>query len=174
MNQFMEKILDNKNYLVMGPWIHGGWVRTDGSSLGDISFGSKTGEYYIKNIELPFFDYYLKGKGKLNLAPVNMFETGTNKWDKYKSWPPADTKNVSLYLNENHALSFKAPQNENEFDEYISDPSKPVPFTQKITTEIPKSYMDEDQRFAARRPDVLVYETGVLDKNITFAGRCYC
>ncbi len=165
-----EKNPDNKNYLVMGPWIHGGWVRTDGSSLGDISFGSKTGEYYIKNIELPFFDYYLKEKGNLNLAPVNVFETGMNKWDQYKSWPPADSKNVSLYLNENHSLSFKSPQAGEGFDEYVSDPSKPVPFTQKITTEIPKSYMDEDQRFAARRPDVLVYETDVLDKNITFAG----
>ena len=165
-----EKNPDNKNYLVMGPWIHGGWVRTDGSSLGDISFGSKTSEYYIKNIELPFFDYYLKGKGKLNLAPVNVFETGANKWDKYNSWPPDDTKNVSLYLNENHNLSFKPPNNPNRFDEYISDPSKPVPFTQKITTDIPKSYMVEDQRFAARRTDVLVYETGTLDRNITFAG----
>ncbi len=165
-----EKNPDNKNYLVMGPWIHGGWVRTDGSSLGDISFGSKTGDYYIKNIELPFFNYYLKGKGNLNLGPINVFETGSNKWDKYKSWPPAETKNVSLYLNGNHTLTFNAPQTAKSFDEYISDPSKPVPFTQKITTEIPKSYMDEDQRFAARRPDVLVYETDVLGKNITFSG----
>ncbi len=161
---------DKNNFLVMGPWIHGGWVRTDGSSLGDINFGSKTGEYYIENFELPFFNYYLKGKGNLNLSVVNVFETGSNKWQKYNSWPPADTKNVSLYLNENHKLSFNAPQTAEGFDEYISDPSKPVPFTQKITTEIPKSYMNEDQRFAARRPDVLIYETEVLGNNITFTG----
>ena len=87
-----EKNPVNKNYLVMGPWIHGGWVRTDGSSLGDISFDSKTGEYYVKNIELPFFNYYLKGKGELNLPEAYVFETGSNKWQKYDSWPPGSSK----------------------------------------------------------------------------------
>jgi uncharacterized protein len=165
-----EKNPGNKCYLVMGPWIHGGWVRTDGSKLGDIGFGSKTGEYYVKNIELPFFNYYLKGKGELKLPEVSVFETGSNKWKKYNAWPPANAKNVSLYLNENNALSFNAPKNKEGFDEYISDPSKPVPFTKEITTEIPKSYMVEDQRFTAGRPDVLVYKTEVLNKDITFAG----
>jgi uncharacterized protein len=166
-----EKNPENKNYLVMGPWIHGGWVRTDGNSLGDISFGSKTGEYYIKNIELPFFNYYLKGKGKLNLPEAYVFETGSNEWKRYNSWPPANTKEVSLYLNENNTLSFRAAQSmKNMYDEYISDPGKPVPFTQEIATDIPKSYMVEDQRFVARRSDVLVYQTEILNKNFTFAG----
>jgi putative CocE/NonD family hydrolase len=165
-----EKNPDSKNLLVMGPWIHGGWVRTDGSSLGDINFGSKTGEFYVKNIELPFFNYYLKGKGELDLPEAYVFETGSNKWRKYDSWPPPNTQNVSLYLNNNNALSFNAPQSTGGFDEYISDPAKPVPFTKEITTEVPKPYMIEDQRFAARRPDVLVYETETLDDNITFAG----
>jgi hypothetical protein len=174
-----EKNSDNKNYLVMGPWIHGGWVRTDGSSLGDISFNSKTGEYYVKNIELPFFNYYLKEKGELNLPEAYVFETGSNKWQKYDSWPPANTKSVSLYLNENHSLSFaptsrdsfaETPQSMDGFDEFISDPAKPVPFTKDITTDVPKTYMIEDQRFAAQRPDVLVYKTEILDSNIKFAG----
>ena len=165
-----EKNSNNKCHLVMGPWIHGGWVRTDGSSLGDIRFGSKTGDYYVKNIELPFFNYYLKGKGELNLPEAYIFETGSNNWRKYVSWPPPNTKDVNLYLNENQLLSFKAPQNVNSFDEYISDPSKPVPFTKEIATDIPKSYMVEDQRFTAGRPDVLAYKTEILDSDITFAG----
>jgi hypothetical protein len=168
-----EKNPDNKNYLVMGPWIHGGWVRTDGSSLGDIDFSSKTGEYYIKNIELPFFNYYLKGKGELNLHEAYAFETGSNKWKEYESWPPPDAQEVSLYLNESNTLTFELPASDSGFDEYLSDPFKPVPFTKEITTDIPKSYMVEDQRFASRRPDVLVYETEILDENITFAGNAF-
>jgi hypothetical protein len=174
-NSIEEKNIDNKNHLVMGPWIHGGWVRTDGSSLSDISFCSKTGDYYVNNIELPFFNYYLKGKGNLNLPEAYVFETGSNEWKKYDSWPPVNTGDFSLYLNENHSLTFNQPPATNiqpimSFDEYISDPAKPVPFTKEITTDVPKEYMVEDQRFAARRPDVLVYETGILDNDITFTG----
>src|SRR3989304_2091097 len=133
----------NKNYFVMGPWIHGGWVRTDGDSLGDISFDSKTGEYYVKNIELPFFNYYLKGKGELNLPEAYIFETGSNKWQKYDSWPPSNAKDKSIYLFENQSLTFDSPKADNGFDEYISDPSKPVPFTKEVTTDVPKAYMVE-------------------------------
>jgi len=165
-----EKNPDNKNYLVMGPWFHGGWVRTDGSSLGDINFGSETGKYYVKNIELAFFNYYLKGKGELDMPEAYIFETGSNKWRKYDSWPPENIKSVSLFLNENNSLSFEAPQSNTGFDEYIGDPYKPVPFTKEITTDIPKPYMVEDQRFAACRPDVLVYETETLNNDITFSG----
>lgn len=164
-----EKNPVNENYLVMGPWIHGGWVRTDGSYLGDIGFESKTGEYYVENIEFPFFNYYLKGKGELNLPEAYVFETGSNEWKMYDSWPPEDAKDFSLYLTANNKLSFNEPESEG-YNEYISDPAKPVPFTQEITTEIPKTYMVEDQRFAARRTDVLVYETDTLQSDITFAG----
>ena len=169
-NSIEEKNPNAKNSLVMGPWVHGGWVRTVGDSLGDISFGSKTGEHYIKNIELPFFNYYLKGKGKLNLPEAYIFETGSNVWKKYNSWPPKNAKEIGIYLNKNHSLSFNPPETKNGFDEYVSDPSNPVPYTQEITTDIPKSYMTEDQRFAARRPDVLVYKTDVLENDISFAG----
>ncbi|HVO74573.1 MAG TPA: CocE/NonD family hydrolase [Ignavibacteriaceae bacterium] len=170
-----EKNPENKNYFVMGPWFHGGWVRTDGSSLGDIKFGSKTGNFYVKNIELPFFNYYLKGKGELNIPKVYAFQTGSNKWMKYDSWPPENTKAVNLYLNDNHSLSFNQPptthnQQPDTFDEYISDPFKPVPYTKKIVTSYPKDYMVEDQRFAARRPDVLNYGTNILDSDIAASG----
>ena len=169
-NSIEKKNPGNKCSLVMGPWIHGGWVRTDGSKLGDINFSSKTGKYYVKNIELPFFNYYLKGKGKLDLPEAYVFETGLNKWRKYNSWPPANSRDVSVYLNQTHSLTFDAPLIEDGFDAYISDPSNPVPFTKQITTDIPKSYMVEDQRFTDSRSDVLVYRTEILDSNITFAG----
>ena len=169
-NSIEKKNPGNECSLVMGPWIHGGWVRTDGSKLGDINFSSKTGKYYVKNIELPFFNYYLKGKGKLDLPEAYVFETGLNKWRKYNSWPPANSRDVSVYLNQTHSLTFDAPLIEDGFDAYISDPSNPVPFTKQITTDIPKSYMVEDQRFTDSRSDVLVYRTEILDSNITFAG----
>jgi hypothetical protein len=160
-----------KNILVMGPWYHGGWVRSDGSYLGDIEFGAKTGEFYIQNIEIPFFDYYLKGKSELNLPEAYVFETGSNLWKTYDKWPPKTAKQKKLYLNQENSLSFISKKNDkNLFDEYISDPAKPIPFTSEITTSVPKKYVVADQRFAARRPDVLVYESEVLLKNITIAG----
>jgi putative CocE/NonD family hydrolase len=159
------------NILVMGPWFHGGWVRSDGSKLGDISFGSKTGEYYIKNIELPFFNYYLKDKGEFNLPEAYVFETGTNQWKTYSQWPPENINREKLYLGQNHSLSFSAPSNSDLlFHQYTSDPAKPVPFTAEITTRIPRKYMVEDQRFSATRPDVLVYKSERLEKDITIVG----
>ncbi len=159
------------NILVMGPWFHGGWVRSDGSKLGDISFDSKTGEYYIKNIELPFFNYYLKDKGEFNLPEAYAFETGTNQWKTYNQWPPENINREKLYLGQHYSLSFSAPVNGGQlFHPYTSDPAKPVPFTSKITTHIPRAYMTEDQRFAATRPDVLVYKSECLEENITMVG----
>jgi putative CocE/NonD family hydrolase len=162
---------ETSNILVMGPWYHGGWVRSDGSQLGDISFGSKTGEYYVKNIELPFFNYYLKDKGKLTLKEAHVFETGSNRWKSYDQWPPKNTKPAKLYLHHDHSLSLIKPTNKGNLKhEYLSDPSKPVPFTSEITTGIPKKYMIQDQRFAATRPDVLVYKSEVLERDITIVG----
>ena len=159
------------NILVMGPWYHGGWVRSDGTCLGDIKFGSNTSEFYIKNIELPFFNYYLKGQGKLNLPEAYVFETGSNKWKTYDKWPPKNAEQKKLYLAHKSSLLFKEPVNDkNLFDEYISDPSRPVPFTSEITTKVPKKYMVEDQRFATKRPDVMVYKSKVLKKDFTIAG----
>ena len=162
---------DADNVLVMGPWFHGGWVRSDGSSLGEISFGSKTGEFYIKNIELPFFNYHLKGKGRLDLPEAYTFETGSNVWRKYNKWPPENIETKKLYLGQNKSLSFNSPSTENEnYDEYTGDPANPVPFTSEITTEVPRPFMVEDQRFASERPDVLTYETGTLEEDLTVSG----
>jgi putative CocE/NonD family hydrolase len=160
-----------KNIVVLGPWFHGGWVRSDGNKLGDVSFGSKTGEYYIKNLELPFFKYFLKGKGQFDMPEATVFETGSNQWHTYDKWPPADSQAKKLYINENQSLSFNKPANKKtRFDRYISDPAKPVPFTAEITNRVPRSYMVEDQRFASWRPDVLVYESDLLTDDVTIAG----
>jgi len=166
------------NTLVMGPWPHGGWARMDGDSLGNLKFGSKTGEFFRNNIELPFFVYHLKGKGdglktsKEGSHPkALLFETGTNQWRRFDAWPPREATERTLYLGPGHKLSFEpTPATGNGFDEYISDPDKPVPVIGHIGRGMPEDYMTEDQRFASRRPDVLVYETDPLDHDITVAG----
>ncbi len=160
------------NILVMGPWYHGGWVRSDGSELGDIRFGSKTGEFYEQNIELPFFRYFLKGKGELNLPEAYVFETGSNKWHEYQTWPPQQLDEEHLYFHEEQMLSPNKPNSKESsaFEEYTSDPKHPVPFTASITARMPREYMVEDQRFTATRPDVLVYQTNPLANDFTIAG----
>jgi uncharacterized protein len=158
------------NILVMGPWFHGGWSRSDGDELGNVRFGSKTSVYYRENIELAFFNYYLKDKGSLKLPEAYVFETGSNKWKTYEQWPPANSRTESLYLGSNGKLSFTASRENNTFDEYISDPARPVPFIENIAIGMTREYMVDDQRFAARRPDVLVYQTDVLTDDVTVAG----
>ncbi|HSB10755.1 MAG TPA: CocE/NonD family hydrolase [Blastocatellia bacterium] len=158
------------NILVMGPWYHGGWSRSDGDSLGDVRFGSKTGEFYRENIELPFFNHYLKGKGDLKLPEAYVFETGSNSWKTYQQWPPANARAENLYLASDGKLSFSQNGESEGFEEYISDPARPVPFISNINVGMTREYMVDDQRFAARRPDVLVYQTDVLTENLTVAG----
>jgi uncharacterized protein len=160
-----------KNILVMGPWSHGQWARGDGESLGDVHFGSKTSSWYRENIELPFFNFYLKDKGEMKLPEAAAFRTGANEWKSFDQWPPKDLQSRSLYFHEKGGLSFDAPKDtEAPFDEYVSDPANPVPYTNAITNSRGTGYMIEDQRFAARRPDVLVYETDQLAEDITLAG----
>jgi len=162
---------ETKNSIVIGPWIHGGWARTDGSYLGNVSFQSKTSLYYRDSIELPFFNFYLKDKGHLNLAEAIMFMTGKNEWEKFAQWPPENTQKRRLYLLGNGQLSWVTRQaSMSDFDEFISNPAKPVPYTSDISFKMTKEYMTDDQRFASRRPDVLFYETDVLDEDITLAG----
>lgn len=170
--QAMDKNSANNNVkMVIGPWIHGGWARTDGDFLGNVSFDQKTSLYYRDSIELPFFTYYLKDKGTLNLAEATVFETGKNQWKKYDEWPPKNTEEKELYLHENGRLSFEEVKKEEQpFDEYVSDMSKPVPYTEDVAFGMTKEYMTDDQRFASRRPDVLTYETEVLNEDLTLAG----
>ncbi|MFQ6112773.1 MAG: CocE/NonD family hydrolase [bacterium] len=161
------------NILIMGPWRHGGWARDDGSRLGNVFFGDNPppSTFYQQNIEFPFFKYYLKGEGALDLPEAYVFETGTNKWRKFDSWPPKNLEQQNLYFHENGKLALTAPSEIGKaYDEFISYPDKPVPYTEAITTRMTREYMTDDQRFAARRPDVLVYQTDVLEQAVTLAG----
>lgn len=160
----------NHNSLVMGPWFHGGWVRSTGEVFGDIRFGQPTGTWYLENIEFPFFRHYLKDKPAPNLAEAMIFETGSNQWKRFDTWPPKNTTEKNLYLHAGGKLSFSAPTESNSFDEYISDPNKPVPYADRIHLARTREYMIDDQRFASRRPDVMVYQTDILTEDITLAG----
>ncbi|MBI2946741.1 MAG: CocE/NonD family hydrolase [Verrucomicrobia bacterium] len=157
--------------LVMGPWFHGGWNRSDGDALGHVRFGFKTAEFYREKIEFPFFNYHLKGKGDLRLPEAYMFETGANRWRAFEHWPPTETKAKSFYVRPEGGLSFAPPDQSSEaFDEYVSDPARPVPFVEDTATGMTREYMTDDQRFASRRTDVLAYQTDVLDNDLTLAG----
>ncbi|WP_210486990.1 CocE/NonD family hydrolase [Rufibacter aurantiacus] len=161
------------NTLVMGPWFHGGWSRSTGEHLGKVSFRQNTSEFYRPNIEAKFFRHYLKenGKGKPALPEAYMFNTGANQWREFAAWPPKNTQERMLYFGENGKLSFEKPAAAGaSFDEFISDPNKPVPFSEETTTGMTREYMTDDQRFASRRPDVLTYQTDVLTEDITLAG----
>ncbi len=159
------------NLLVMGPWAHGEWGRGVGASLGPISFRSRTSEYYREKIELPFFRHFLKGDTNYTAVKAQMFETGADRWRRFEAWPPLDAAQRTLYFGPGGSLSFDHPAGGGEaFDEFISDPAKPVPYTSAESTGYPRSFPLEDQRFAASRPDVLVYETGPLEQDLTLAG----
>jgi putative CocE/NonD family hydrolase len=156
----------------MGPWVHGGWSRGTGDSLGDVRFDGNQSEYFRSEIERPFFDYYLKDKGRMTLPEASVFETGRNQWHGLDAWPPKTAVAKALYLHADGRLSFDAPSADEDagYDEYTSDPKKPVPLTPGIYRGMERRYMDEDQRMAGRRPDVLLYQTDVLDQDVTVAG----
>ena len=159
------------NALVVGPWVHGGWARYDGDRLGRVDFSFNTGDYYRKQILFPFFEQYLKGNSDAKLPKAYVFETGTNVWRKYSAWPPKEAEAKTLYFRAGGGLSFDQPTSDSPaYDEYISDPAKPVPFVNYISTSVPQEYMVSDQRFASSRTDVLVYETPVLQEDVTIAG----
>lgn len=159
------------NVLVMGPWAHGGWGRGDGDKLGDVNFRAKTAEFYRQKIELPFFRRFLKGDTNYTPAEAHVFETGTHQWRRFDAWPPKQATPRTLYFHAKGALNFNAPgDGKDAFDEYVSDPAKPVPYTLEHTAGYPRGYPTHDQRFAASRPDVLVYETEPLEEDLTFAG----
>ncbi|MFL9485122.1 CocE/NonD family hydrolase [Chitinophagaceae bacterium LWZ2-11] len=169
----VEAKAKNNNKVVMGPWYHGQWARGDGSYLGNVQFGSNTSDWYQQNIEFPFFEYYLKGKGSVDkIAEANIFFTGENQWHQLPQWPPANMHTKELYLAAKGGLTFKqnrmAPLT--SFEEYVSDPAKPVPYTEDVHFRRTREYMTDDQRFAARRTDVLVYQTDSLTSDVTLAG----
>ncbi|HEX4119086.1 MAG TPA: CocE/NonD family hydrolase, partial [Verrucomicrobiae bacterium] len=155
--------------LVMGPWSHGQWSGQDGHKLGNLEFGSKTAEYFRDQIEYPFFMQALKDKGDTKLPKAWLFETGENKWRQFDAWPPANAARRSLFLMAGGKLGFSSSEGEG-FDEYTSDPSKPVPVISEIGNGMPGDYMTRDQRFAGQRPDVLTYESEPLKSDVTIAG----
>ncbi len=164
------------NSLVMGPWYHGGWVRSSGERLGDVAFGGPTSAEFQRDVLRPFFRHHLKGDRGAAAPPIaeaTMFETGSNRWRSFAEWPPSPpaTREADLHLHAGGGLSFDPPDAGGQpFDEYVSDPARPVPFTSEIARGMTRQYMTDDQRFAARRPDVLVYQTAPLTDPVTLAG----
>lgn len=168
--QIEKRNKKNNSILVMGPWFHGGWVRSEGDSFGDIRFGKKTSLDYQNNFELPFFEYYLKDEGSFKPAEANIFFSGANEWKNFDQWPPKDAFESELFLTANGEISTKPDENTGASVEYISDPNKPVPFQEGIIVDRTREYMIADQRFVANRPDVLVFETKPLASDLTLAG----
>jgi putative CocE/NonD family hydrolase len=162
---------NNKSTLVMGPWYHGSWNGGPGDSLHDIRWNTKTGEDFRKGLQLPFFEFHLKDQGETDIPEAAMFDVGADQWRRFSAWPPKDAKTARLTFSKGERLVFGAPSGAaGEFDEYLSDPRRPVPCSASIATGMPRQYMIEDQRFAWQRPDVLSYETTPLDSDVTLAG----
>jgi putative CocE/NonD family hydrolase len=183
------------NRLVMGPWTHGAWARPEWSKFGPLAFGENTAQHYRDSLETPFFNFYLKDKGRFHPAEATVFDTGTNQWKAYTTWPPAATQRRMLYLNPAGGLTLASgdtaktanPGNQlistkgsdfkiirampgPSFTSYLSDPASPVPYTSSVHAERNNEYMIEDQRFAASRPDVLTFQTEPLMQDVTLAG----
>jgi len=178
----LEKLdTHNRNYLVAGPWNHGGWGHGNGSNLDDISFGSDTGVYFRQNIEAPWFAFWLKDKGKLPLKEALLFQTGSDTWTAFDSWPPREAQTRNLYFREDGRLSFDAPQTTTAetSDSYLSDPAHPVPNRHRpVDMTYPEdhpgswyTWLVQDQRFVDQRPDVLTWQTDALTEDVTVAGK---
>lgn len=206
--QSIEKQNPNvTSVLVVGPWHHGGWASVDGDKLGHVTFGSKTSAFYRAEIELPFFEKYLKDKDVPAPAEAIVFETGSNAWRTFDHWPPSKTEPRKLYLQSDGKLAWALPSGGSlaarsaaagasaagasaagksaagksaanpsaagaleAFDEFVSDPNKPVPYCENITPKMTIEYMVDDQRFASRRPDVLTYQTEPFEEDMVVAG----
>jgi uncharacterized protein len=167
----IERSAKNNNKIVMGPWYHGQWSARDGSQMGNVRFMANTSEWYQNNIELPFFNYHLKGKGDATKqAEATVFFTGENAWRRLSSWPPQESTGKTMFFHIGGELSWVAPPKDTTFTEYISDPDHPVPYTEDVHFSRTVAYMTDDQRFAARRPDVVVFQTDTLKEDVTLAG----
>jgi uncharacterized protein len=171
---------NHRNFIVAGPWNHGGWGHGNGSTLGEIPFGSDTAVYFRQRIEAPWFAYWLKDKGSLPLREALLFQTGSDTWTAFDSWPPREAQPHNLYFREDGKLSFDPPQQTaaETFDSYISDPAHPVPNRNRpVDMTYPEdhpgrwfTWLVEDQRFVDQRPDVLTWQTDALTDNVTVAG----
>jgi putative CocE/NonD family hydrolase len=159
-----------QNMLVLGPWTHCSWRGGDVASIGPVAIGPTAGQFFRDNIEFPFFEHHLKGVGNQQPQKAWVYATGANRWCEFDAWPPRPSRQTSFFLHENGRLSTNPPNGKTSYDEYVSDPQKPVPFFDKIAFGMAPEYMVEDQRFAARRPDVLVYQADTLEKDLTISG----
>ena len=169
------------NFLVVGPWNHGGWNRSEGDSLGPVQFGSATSNYFRENIQAPWFAFFLKNKGELPIKEALTFEAGANTWRAWDDWPPrSKTTDRNLYFRADGKLSFEAPADIGDAacDRYISDPNHPVPYRRRPIQPTYFSggsgwpvWLVEDQRFVDDRPDVVSWESAVFDEDITIAGK---
>jgi len=176
-----KKDRTNKNYLVAGPWNHGGWAGGNKRNLGKIQFDTSTALTFRKDIQAPWFAYYLKGKGNGNFPEAITFQTGSNTWKTYTSWPPLTAEKKNLYFHSNGSLSFEKPSATElkSFDSYVSDPFHPVPYRTRPVEQTygPGSrwytWLVEDQRFVHNRTDVLTFETPVLEGDITCTGNVF-
>ncbi|MBU2929811.1 CocE/NonD family hydrolase [Winogradskyella psychrotolerans] len=169
----IEANSDNYNTVVFGPWSHGDWARnSERQVVGNIHFGDSISDYFQKNMETKFFNHFLKGEadGGTRLAEAQMFNTGTKEWQSFETWPPENTTKQDYFMQPYERLTKQANRMLATSD-FISDPMKPVPYTEDIGVGFtPRKFMTDDQRFASRRPDVLTFETEILDGDITLAG----
>ena len=165
------------NFVVVGPWNHGGWAHGDGRKLGPVDFGSDTARYFRESIQAPWFAYWLKDQGQLPFRGAETFQTGADRWVTYEAWPPATSVARNLYFRDGGALAFDAPDavGDDAFDSYVSDPANPVPYRERPiypTYQGPgwTTWLTDDQRFLDGRPDVLTWRTPLLTDNVTVAG----
>ena len=169
----IEKNSNNYNTIVMGPWSHGDWARNKKrQAVGNVYFGDDISHFYQENIETRFFNHFLKGEanGKSGLPEAYMYDTGKNEWQTFDTWPPEEAKKESYSLQRGERLA-QLVTKELSYQEFVSDPKKPVPYSEDVKVVFtPRKYMTDDQRFAARRPDVLTFETEVLTNDVTLAG----
>jgi uncharacterized protein len=173
--ELAKKDPDHVNYLVVGPWNHGGWDGANGHKLGNVDFGSDTAIYFREKIEAPWFAYWLKQEGSLPFQTTAYnFQSGANKWEAYAHWPPKENvTNRHLYFQSDGKLSFGPPSEESAaaFDAYVSDPRNPVPYLPRpIRADAWTTWLVQDQRFAADRPDVASWETAPLDSDVAVSG----
>ncbi|WP_026755725.1 CocE/NonD family hydrolase [Sediminibacter sp. Hel_I_10] len=169
----IEANSNNSNIVVFGPWSHGDWARTsDRQVIGNMYFGDSISDSFQKNIETKFFNHFLKGDTKeaLDLPEAQMFDTGKKEWVSFETWPPKNASKESYFMQPYQKLTKQANRMIATSD-FVSDPKKPVPYSEDVKMVFtPRKFMTDDQRFAARRPDVLVFETEILENEITLAG----
>ena len=155
----------------MGPWTHGSWEDSSWNSFGPHTFGSNTSQYFQDSLEAAFFNFYLKDKGKFSASEATVFETGNNKWKNYTEWPPKKSVAIPFYFNNNNGLSIEKPKEVKRFNQFVSDPANPVPYTNGLFNKRNNEYMTEDQRFVAARPDVVIFKTLALKEDVTLSGK---